>query len=143
MGRALGSKTPPLSDEARKAQERGHRASRGRQIRFRRGRYASAAVVKAALEVSVGDYLGVLDKIVMDDAQDARVRSDAAKYLIDRVAGKPTEKQQIETLPVTFQAPSDEQFEELVTRVTGGTPGVEPEGPGGASSDPDRPRAVN
>lgn len=115
---ALGRKTPPLSEEARKAQEKGRLASRGRQIRFRGGRYATAEQVKQALTEGVGQYLSVLDDLALT-AEDARVRMDAARYLIDRVAGKPTEKvqQEVSTKPAVM--PSEEQLEALAKRALG------------------------
>lgn len=116
MGRWIGKPQGATSPQNLKAQgENLALGRRARQIRFR-GRLASAEQVKAALSGNVGEYLAVLDDLAQG-AEDDRVKLDAARYLIDRVAGKPTEKvqQEVSTKPAVM--PSDEQLERLAQRV--------------------------
>jgi hypothetical protein len=95
------------------------RQARERQVRFRGGRFASAEQVKSALSGSVGNYLAVLDALAVS-AEDPRVKMDAARYLIDRVAGKPTEKVQQEISQAPAVMPSEAQLEALAKRALEG-----------------------
>ena len=99
------------------------------KLRFR-GRLATAEAVKLALADSISAYLETID-VLARGASDPRVALDAARYLIDRVAGKPTEKVQAEISAVPAVMPSDEQLETLAKRALEG-PKLRDEGAGDA-----------
>jgi hypothetical protein len=50
-------------------------------------------------------------------ADSESVRLAAWEYLLNRRFGRPTEKIQTEQVPVTYQAPTDEQFTALTRRI--------------------------
>lgn len=129
LGHKGGATTPEGRENQRKA------LALGRQRVYLRwaGKLASAESVKQALSENVGAYLERLDRLARE-SDDERIALDAGRYLIDRVAGKPTEKHQLEPLPVTYQAPSDSQFRELAERIRGdGAEG--PNGENGAEAE--------
>ena len=118
MGRTYG-KRQPVTSKADETARRENLAAGRRLLKLRfGGRLASAEAVKQALAANVSAYLERIDILARKGA-DERIALDAARYLIDRVAGKPTEKVQTEQLPVTYQAPSDTQFRELAGRIRG------------------------
>lgn len=92
------------------------------------GRLAAAGTVQERLREWLPENLDAI-RALAANAEDERVRLDARKYLIDRSLGKPTERQQVERVPVTFVAPDQSQMSELAHRVLeAGKPRKEPNG---------------
>jgi len=113
MSRDIGRKHPEPTEEKRQLMvERAAHARKG-QIRFRNGRFSSSQQIKAALSESAGKYLARIDALV--DDKDPRIALDAARYLIDRIAGRPTEKiaGDEDGQPVRFESLNPQQFSEL------------------------------
>ena len=133
MGRMIGKRQGAISPKMEKAQREA--LALGRQTRKVRvlGKLASPEKVKTLLEEWLPENLDAI-RALARASRDDRVKLDARKYLVDRRMGRPTERQQIEQLPVTYQAPSDTQFRELAGRIRGDAE----KGPNGESgADPD------
>jgi len=75
-------------------------------------RWVSTEVVRSVLAERLPGYLDQLHALATT-SPDPRVRLDASRYLVDRQMGKPSERVQVEQVPVTVVAPTDEQLRDL------------------------------
>ena len=118
MSGRIGHRGGAITEQGKENQRKA--LALGRQTRKVRvlGKLASPEKVKALLEEWLPENLDAI-RTLARASRDDRVKLDARKYLVDRRMGRPTERQQIEQLPVTYQAPSDTQFRELAGRIRG------------------------
>jgi hypothetical protein len=82
------------------------------------GRPRTPEEIKEALRAKLPERIIRLEQLA--ESGNERIALEANRYLVDRVLGKPTERVQTEQMPVTYTAPTDEQFRELSERIVEG-----------------------
>lgn len=125
VSRAIGGKNSNQSPEASKAQSEGAKVSQTRTLRVFTGQLATARQLKAAIGERIDKYLQRMDDLTR--SPDEGVALKASQYMIDRYAGKPTEKYEVEqSTPTIVRMPSQEAFVKEAERIMSGEETVRP-----------------